>query len=65
MNVAILIRPTEDERRRLARLARLTYGKSGEKIEAELAGRLVADALTERLDLAERLAAARAAKVAA
>lgn len=65
MNAGLLIRPTEDDRRRLARLARLTYGKSSEKIEAELAGRLIADALSERLDLAERIAAAVKTKAAA
>jgi predicted transcriptional regulator len=59
MNAAMLIRPDEETRKRLARLARLTYGKSSERIESELAGRLLEDALTDRLELAERIAAAR------
>jgi hypothetical protein len=65
MNAGLLIRPTEDDRRRLARLAHLTYGKSGDKIESTLAGRLLSDALTERLDLAEKIERAVAARKAA
>ena len=59
MSAALLIRPTDDDRRRLAKLAHLTYGRSGDRIEAELAGRLLSDVLTERTDLAERIDAAK------
>lgn len=55
-NTFLLLRFDEEERRRLARLAKLTYGKTGDRIESELAGRLLADVLTERLDLAQRFA---------
>lgn len=61
----LLLRTTDDDRRRLARLARLTYGRAGDRIEAELAGRLLADTLAERLELAERIAAAKRAQAAA
>jgi hypothetical protein len=61
----LLLRPDEEDRRRLAKLARLTYGRSGDRVEAELAGRLLSDVLTERLDMAARIQAARNTKAAA
>ena len=63
--VRMLLALGEEDRRRLARLARLTYGRSGDRIEAEIAGRLLADVLTERLDLVERIARAPPARKAA
>ena len=61
----LLLRPDEEDRRRLAKLARLTYGRSGDRIEAELAGRLLSDVLTERLEMAARIHAAKNARAAA
>ena len=52
---ALLIALNADERRQLARLARLRFGGAAERQLSELAARLLAGALEDALSLAERI----------